>query len=308
MNPNIDIDYVIPYVDGTDQQWLELYCKNKNFNPNKDNLIEVKKRFSPNILFKYQFRGIEKFAPWINTVHLLVQSESQVPEWINRKHVHIVTHDQFIPKEFLPTYNSSSFECFLHNIPELATCFIYANDDTYILNEIQPHHFFDGVMPINSLKLAHVNKFNNESFQRMNMKISEFVCKQLNIPYQQWTYWISHHCQKSMNKVILEKIYSKFEDYIRSKVTMFRCDDNLSQAFFTAYYNLSTGLKWTNNNHITFKRFDIFNDFDKIVKFFNSKINKYPQLFCLNNNDNDKDIAIMGRFELLFPYKSKFEN
>ena len=33
---------------------------------------EVKKRFSPNILFKYQFHGIEKFMPWINVVHLLI--------------------------------------------------------------------------------------------------------------------------------------------------------------------------------------------------------------------------------------------
>ena len=47
------INYVIPYVDGTDPEWLALYLKNKNLNENAKNAEEVKKRFSPNALFKY---------------------------------------------------------------------------------------------------------------------------------------------------------------------------------------------------------------------------------------------------------------
>ena len=68
----MNIDYVIPYVDSTDPIWLKQYMKMKKYNENANNIDEVKKRFSPNILFKYQFRGIEKFMPWINVVHLLV--------------------------------------------------------------------------------------------------------------------------------------------------------------------------------------------------------------------------------------------
>ena len=303
----MNIDYVIPYVDGNDEEWLNLYMQNKHLNPNGSNIVEVKKRFSPNILFKYQFRGIEKFAPWINRVHLLVQSKSQIPRWINTDNVHIVYHDQFIPKEFLPTYNSGTIECFLQNIPELATLFIYANDDTYILNKITPTNFFNYVMPINSLRFVHVNPKHNESFQRMNMKISEFVCNELHLKYTPWSFCISYHAQKSMNKAILKSIYDKFESYIHSKITMFRCDDNLSQAFFTAYYNLSTGMRWVDNYHITYKRFDIFNQFKKIINFFSCDHSHMPQLFCLNNNDNKNDIAIMSQFEKMFPLKSKFE-
>ena len=67
-----EIDYVVPYVDGTDPEWVSLYMKNKKLNENAENLLEVRRRFSPNILFKYQFRGIAKFMPWIRTVHLIV--------------------------------------------------------------------------------------------------------------------------------------------------------------------------------------------------------------------------------------------
>ena len=69
-----------------------------------------------------------------------------------------------MPQEFLPTYNSSTFECFLHLIPNLETCFIYANDDTYITNKLCPNDFFDGAMPLNSFHLSHVNPKNIESF------------------------------------------------------------------------------------------------------------------------------------------------
>lgn len=188
------VDYVIPYVDGTDPAWLDLYEKYAHLNPNGGDRKEVRKRFSPNRLFKYQFRGLEKFAPWIDTVHLLVQSESQVPAWLDRGKIHVVLHKDFIPEEFLPTYNSSSFECFLHRIPGLAPCFIYANDDTYLLNSVKPSDFFDGCMPVNSLVKAKVHETYNESFQRMNMKITEFICKELGLEYEPWTYLIPLHC------------------------------------------------------------------------------------------------------------------
>lgn len=110
-----------------------------------------------------------------------------------------------------------------------------------------------------------------------------------------------------MNRQVLERIYTKYEGYIRSKVTTFRCDDNLSQAFFTVYYCLSTGMKWVDNDRATYRRFDIFTDYDRIIRFFMSEHKDLPQMFCLNNNDNEKDIAVMCQFEKIFPDKSQFE-
>ena len=47
---------------------------------------------------------------------------------------------------------------------------------------------------------------------------------------------------------------------------MFRTDDNLSQAFFTMYYMLSTKLKYRKT--IPFHRFDVFTDYKGLIKFF----------------------------------------
>ena len=36
----------------------------------------------------------------------------------------------------------------------------------------------------------------------MNMKITEFVSKELGIPYEPWTMCLPHYVQKAMNKII----------------------------------------------------------------------------------------------------------
>ena len=98
-----------------------------------------------------------------------------------------------MPASCLPTYNSSTFECFLHKIPELSLRFIYANDDTYVTGPLKESDFFDGVMPLNSYGRRFVNPYFNESFQRMNMKITEFISNELGIPYIPNTMCLPHH-------------------------------------------------------------------------------------------------------------------
>ena len=300
------VDYVIPYVDGTDLAWISLYMKNRGLNENASNAEEVRKRFSPNVLFKYQFRGIERFMPWVGTVHLLVQSESQVPRWIDRSRVHVVLHEEFMPAECLPTYNSSTFECFLHRIPGLAVRFVYANDDTYVTGPLREEDFFDGVMPLNSFGRRRVDPARSESFERMNLKITEFVHRELGLPYEPNTMCLPHHVQKAMNRAVYKSIFDRYEDYIMSKATMFRTDDNLSQAFFTVYYMLSTGLRYRKT--IPFRRFDVFNDYARLIDFFDrARPEDFPKLVCINNNDNERDVALACRFERLLPGRSKYE-
>lgn len=132
------IDYVFPFVNNTDPQWINEY------NKYSDNSIGTAKcRFRDFGTLKSVFRGISENLPWINNVYLLVSSKSQIPEWLNTDTVKVITHDQFIPKKYLPTFNSSTIELFLHNIPGLEEHFIYGNDDTYIYKPLGPEAFFD---------------------------------------------------------------------------------------------------------------------------------------------------------------------
>ena len=64
------IDYVVSYVDSRDREWRRLYEKYRG--ENRQSQAENRRRFGENDLFRFQFRGIEKFMPWIDRVFLVV--------------------------------------------------------------------------------------------------------------------------------------------------------------------------------------------------------------------------------------------
>jgi len=135
------IDLVVPYVDSSDPNWQELFKQN---NPHKNEEgVDALNRFrGMGDFFKYWFRCVNKNMPWINNIYLIVQSDSQVPKWINRDTVHIVYHKDIIPEEFLPTFNSTTIEMFVHNIKGLSEHFLYANDDIFVVRPLQPSNFY----------------------------------------------------------------------------------------------------------------------------------------------------------------------
>lgn len=116
------ITYLFPFVDCSDPVWIREY---KKWCPGKD--YANSPRFYKNDYLKYTFRGLAECMPWLENVIMLVSSESQVPEWLQG--VEIVTHEQFIPKKYLPTFNSNAIEMFLADVPGLTDKIIYGNDD-----------------------------------------------------------------------------------------------------------------------------------------------------------------------------------
>ena len=90
----MNIDYVITYLDPTDPYWLKQFSKyhDEQFKsqPSRYDTDGVKH-------LKYNFRGIAKYMPWIHELYLVVFSESQVPDWVNRNTVNVVTDDMYIP-------------------------------------------------------------------------------------------------------------------------------------------------------------------------------------------------------------------
>lgn len=143
---NFDIDFVITWVDMNDPKWqskFSTYSSNKNHSKNGVS----KARFRDNGLLKYWFRGVEQFAPWVRKIHFV--TDSQRPEWLNCNHpkIHLVNHDDFIPMQFLPTYNSVVIERYMHRIPGLAEHFVYFNDDFYIIRKIDQTRFFQNGLP-----------------------------------------------------------------------------------------------------------------------------------------------------------------
>ena len=80
----------------------------------------------------------------------MVSNIEQVPEYAYRYGVDVVLHEHTMPSQYLPTFNSSALELFLHKIPGLARHWLFFNDDSFIMNPVTPEMFFDSSgKPIN---------------------------------------------------------------------------------------------------------------------------------------------------------------
>lgn len=129
------MDAVITYVNGLDPVWLEEYATAVGGQA-------LSKRYRDWGTLRYLLRGIDRFMPFVENVFLLVSGETQVPEWVDRSAVKVVTHRDIIPERFLPTFNSTTIEMFMHRIPGLSEEFLYFNDDMFPVMECGREDFF----------------------------------------------------------------------------------------------------------------------------------------------------------------------
>lgn len=130
----------------SDPEWQKEFLKYSNKKGNEKNGVSDA-RFRDNGFLKYWFRGVEKFAPWVRRIHFV--TSGQKPDWLdeNNPKIHLVNHRDYIPEQFLPTYNSVVIERYMHKIPGLAEHFVYFNDDFYIINSVSRERFFRNGLP-----------------------------------------------------------------------------------------------------------------------------------------------------------------
>lgn len=139
----VPIDVVIPWVDDSDPLWRAERDQHLQQNPSQAHSFDASvDRFRSWDNLQYIFRGIEKNMPWVRTIHLV--TNGQMPAWLNiaNPKLNFVRHSDYIPQEYLPTFNSHVIELNMHRIPGLAEHFIYFNDDTFVIRPMQPHDFF----------------------------------------------------------------------------------------------------------------------------------------------------------------------
>jgi len=133
------IDFVVTWVDGSDPAWRR---EREACSGGGGGFGHSEARFRDWGLLRYWFRGVEKFAPWVDRIHFVTWGH--LPAWLDTAHpkLHIVNHRDFIPADYLPTFNTNAIELNLHRIPGLSEQFVYFNDDVFLLDQTRPTFFF----------------------------------------------------------------------------------------------------------------------------------------------------------------------
>ena len=291
------IDYVFPYVDCDDPEWVKEYNKYVPADKSKRSGWSAgMQRFRANDLLRYTFRSIEKNMPFIRTVHLLVMSESQVPKWVDRSKVHVVLHKDFIPEEFLPTFNSNTIESFLGNIPGLSDIFVYGNDDLFITSKCKVSDFFDGDTPKYKVQRRKVMKSAPGDQLRLDdEKLITGKCGKS-------VYEVQHICMPYCLSTIKE-VSEKYEKEIRDSIGKFREKGQYNQWIFSIY-------QYLHKKHI-----------NKGIKYFSTEMrpstrsvylcdwSRYKAI-CLNDSGETTktDLELVRRkLDRMFPKPCKYE-
>ena len=292
------MDAIVTYVDGLDPLWQQDYERTVG-----KKILD--KRFRDWGTLKYHFRGLEKFMPYIDRIHLVVARESQVPAWVNRKTVNVVLHEDIMPKGSLPTFNSSMIEMFLHRIPGLTERFLYFNDDMYTVKPCQFEDFFPDGVP--AMKFAR-NWLYFGDFRYLVHHSDSLARKALGMP-ESCRYVRPQHTASPMLKSQCDELYAKVEPEIMESLSPLRTRANYNQYMFLdyMYYQGKARNRKLSNKHFSLAAHSI----DKICDFLRKPSTK---MVCINDvhMTNEKFLAcrekLLAAFEEILPEKSRYEN
>lgn len=327
------IDFVILWVDGSDEEWL---TEKNRYSQEKEDIASAKNRFRDWDNLQFLFRGIDQFAPWVRYVHFITWGH--LPKWLDTGNpkLKIVNHKDYIPEKYLPTFNSDTIELNLHRLEGLSEQFVLFNDDTFLLRPAKPEDFFiDGVprdefaitpvLPLGETYRTAHTIINNTGI--INQRFSKKACFKKN-----WRKYFNRLYGKNNIRTILMQPFGCFVGFrnphlpIAHLKSTFKklweleekaLDDTCMNRFrgyndlnhwLMRYWNLCQG-NFIPRSSSFGKYFNITDDNTQIVDYITGQ---KGTLICTNDMSNDIDFESAKRelieaFQKILPEKSSFE-
>ena len=277
------ISLVIPYVDNNDPLWRKIYndyCIRNNL---KEKLIDIHTdRYEDIGLINYQLKLINKHLPWVDKIYLLLMNREQAPKDLP-SNVEIIYHGAFIPQKYLPTFNSTTIEMFLWNLPKVSEYFIYANDDMLPFRDLEPTDFFTetGNVKIewwneNIRECANVFRYQSlRSYRHTAIKLKKKVSEyEYQRPAHSFTPMIKSHCKQA---------FDLLKDLIEPHIRAFRTEYQYNQYIYPSFEKFVYG---TCESKIDF-----------IYTQLKENIDLEHDIVCLNIVPRDKEKQLLAELE-----------
>ncbi|MCH5225149.1 MAG: Stealth CR1 domain-containing protein [Muribaculaceae bacterium] len=327
------IDIVVTWVDMNDPQWKKDFAQYSHQPGIEDNGIN-QVRFRDYGLFRFWFRGVETFAPWVRKIHFV--TSGPVPEWLNTDNpkINVVKHSDYIPAEFLPTFNSTVIERYMHKIPGLSDNFIYFNDDFFILKPIGPDRFFQNGLPCdiavfqynpawsqwyrklkNNIRLINLHFKKKEVMKKWRHKWYTPLYGKKGFGNKLWKLYPRfitlrvHHNAQPYLKETFEKVWNACGAELKETSSFrFRDSKDYSPELFRTW-QICEGNFEPYNTYGDTKMFPLM---VKPLQALKAVRNQEYSLICLNDNKRIKNYEVLMQhlrdaFEFILPEKSSFE-
>ena len=334
MSENLDIDFVLLWVDSTDPLWQE----KRNKYAGDTEFTYRKSEFRDYGLLRYWFRGVEKFAPWVRKIHFV--TDGQCPEWLDvtSGKINFVKHEDILPAESLPVFNSNLIETHLNRIPDLAEYFVYFNDDMFLTDHVTKERFFKNGKPCdmlafqpvvanaenpvmthiytnNSLVLAkHFDKRENIKKQpgayfKIGYPPLWFFYNMLELLFPKYTGFFTAHGPSPMLKSVMDEVWREEPEVFENmKNARFRSSRDVSQYLFREWAKLSG--RFTPVNVLKGYRYvETDGDADRLYGYIAKQKQK---IICINDSGKMEDVSdlcktLQSAFNEILPERSVFE-
>ena len=264
-----NVDVVITWVDGEDEEWNRTRNKYK-----KDEQDNRNVRFKNVNELYFCLKGITTYLPWVRNIYL-VTARPQKPTYLasDFPNVKVVYHDEiYTDKSCLPTFNSLAIESQLHNIPGLSENFIYFNDDCLIGKPLSKSFFFTKLgSPIQYNRYL-TNKYVTQTYSKMKH------VKYPGVAPQHLTYATS----KTLFKKSWELLPNELKNTLKNR---FR--DVNDVWIFAITYQLGNVHRDISPKETMYSLMSKPKAARLINKYVNDEIN--PSLICLNNIDSSNE-------------------
>lgn len=328
------IDFVIIWVDGNDPAWQK---EKAEYKPSAmaDSDTPIRYRDWDNL--QYWFRGVEKFAPWVNRIHFVTWGH--LPKWLDTSNpkLNIVNHKDYIPEKYLPTFSSHCIELNLHRIEGLSEHFVYFNDDMFITKPVKPEDFFKNGLPCDTFGLNCIY-FGHDSaghFNGSNMEVinTEFRNKKaikkrdfrkwyspkngirINIKTAMLSMWEwfpgfhYNHLPSDFLKETFKEVWDKYGDILDKTCSdKFRQESNVNQ-WLMKYWQLCKGNYAVRSDKLG----RCFHISEENFKELCTAIERQQyHMLCINDtprtvNFEEKKEIVNNCFEHILPERSGFE-
>lgn len=333
------IDFIVTWLDSNDSLWQEQFDHHRL----KAKGDKSKARFRDMDIFRYWFRAVEQYAPWVNKV--FVVTNGKTPDWLNLKNQKLVAvkHADYMPKECLPTFNSCAIELYMNRIKGLSEHFVYFNDDMLLNGPVGPDYYFRNGLPCDFNKETCFNVPIYTSIERFNISMSMLAdLGILNAHFDRWKTvcqsprrWLgphlgwkgllmsailvkqrlfvgfsNYHTEQAYLRSTFDEVWAAEPEFLRASCTQFR-EEVIANPYLFRYWQFAS-----NKFHPLKRNFagfhiserSLIHDIEKAL--FNEKIHSVclnDTSFCSEEDFNYIKAKLVEMYERKLPTKSEFE-
>ena len=277
--------------------------------------------------------------PWFHKIVLITYGH--LPDFlvIDHPRLIIVNHKDYLPPQYLPTFNSSTIEMNIHRIQNLCENYVYFNDDVFPLQSVKEEYYFQNNMvcdeaveniittaafgPVaNMARYMQVNNMFiiNKYFKKREVQKKhpeQWFCEEYGDRLERTKsleYWrdfpgfYDPHLANAMKKSTLSKLWEKEPEILdRASQNHFRAHSDVTQ-YLIRYWQLCEGefIPRRTQGKV------FFVDIHNYKEVANSIRSREYQMISINENCTAEEFQIIKKeinqaLTEIFPEKSSFE-